>query len=113
MLTCLSSLSSPSRYKRQHSDSIQFTSDRACCARESSKFNLHFLAASLWQKLNLVTNSRFRSLYTATFPLIFRGLGESFDSCIVNFFFADGLDRENQFDVWHAEVSAALGHVGE
>ena len=43
MLTCPSSLSSPSRYKRQNSDSIQFASDRARCARESSKFNCMFL----------------------------------------------------------------------
>ena len=65
MPTFPSSLSSPSRYKRQNSDSIQFTSYHAHCAHESSKFN--FLAANSWQKLFLVTNSIFRSLHTATF----------------------------------------------
>ena len=39
MLTCPSSLSSPSKYKRQNIDSIQFASDRARCAHEGLKFN--------------------------------------------------------------------------
>ena len=68
MLTCPSLLSSPNRYKRQNSDSIQFTSDRACCARESSSL-IAFSCCKLVAKAILVTNSKFRSIYTATFPL--------------------------------------------
>ena len=56
MLTCLSSLSSPSRYKWQNIDSVQFASGRVCCARECLTLNFwQFMAKNYfwWQILNL------------------------------------------------------------
>ena len=51
VLTCLSTLSSPSRCKRQNIDSIEFTSDHACCACERST---QFLAANSCQKRQIL-----------------------------------------------------------
>ena len=67
MLTCPSSLSSPSRYKRQTIDSIQFASDHACSTRECSKFKLfgsQFVAKAIF-------SNKFKIWYTATFHIFY------------------------------------------